>query len=222
MKIVLPQIDHVFDFDEECCITVVIENQRLFTDVIKDISEQIQGLYGRTVLSKGNKPVSMDKYAELISQFIPFDINQRTLISKVNSRMQQLAVNEDNFMATNELLAEWERYLLNLSMNLTGNFSFLKITAESLIKAAGMEFENEYDSLGEKLLDYMELVRTYDKDKLFVLVNLRSYLSDGETEAFIRDVQAREICILLLESVERQRICEENRYVVDNDLCLIC
>lgn len=222
MKIVLPRIDHVFDFDEGCCMTIVIENQDLFTEVIRDISEQMQGLDGCAVLSKENRPVPFDKYAELISQFIPFEINQRNLISKVNSCMQQLAVKEDNYMATGELLAEWERFLINLSMNLTGNFVFSKITAESLIKAAGIEFENEYDSLGEELIDYMELVRTYDRDKLFIFVNLRSYLTDEETEIFVKDVIARGMQILLIECMERSRLDCEFRYIVDRDLCLIC
>lgn len=222
MKIVFPQIDYIFDFDEKHCMTLIIENQELFTDVIKDISEQLQGLDGGAVLSNGNAPISMDKYAELFSQFIPFDINQRSLISKVNARLQQLAVEENNYMATRELLAEWERYLINLSMDLTGNITFSKITTESIIKAAGVEFENDHDSLGEKLLDYMDLVRAYERDKLFIFVNIRSYLTDKETEAFIGDVTAREMQALFVESVERPKLNGEFRYIVDSDLCLIC
>lgn len=222
MKLVFSQVDHVFDFDNEYCVTLVIENQNLFTNTIRDIAEQMQGLDGKAVLSKDNKLVSMNKYAELISQLIPFDINQKSLISKVNTQLQQLAVNEDNYLKTGEVLAEWERYLLNLSMELTGNFEFSKITMESMIKAAGIEFEDDYDNLGEKLLDYMELVRSYDRDKLFIFVNLRTYLNDEDTERFIEDVRVRNLQVLLLEGAQRNLLKFEKRYIIDYDLCLIC
>ena len=65
-----------------------------------------------------------------------------------------------------------------------GNIGFSKINLESLIKSAGIEVESVYDNLGEKILDYFELVSVYDSKKLFVLVNLRSYLSEHEMKEF--------------------------------------
>ena len=79
-----------------------------------------------------------------------------------------------------------------------------------------------YESLAEKILDYFELVEEYDKKKLFIMVNLRSYLSDEEMKMFMRDVLARKIQVLLIESSERSVLDEEKRYIVDADLCVIC
>ena len=43
--------------------------------------------------------------------------------------------------------------MLDLSMDLSGNFDFAKISADNLIKSSGVEFADVYDSLTEKLLD---------------------------------------------------------------------
>ena len=222
MKISFPQIDYVFSLEKEGCLMIVLENQRLLGEILTDFSQQLQGLDGRIVLSRNNKILPIQKHAELLSQIIPFDINQKMLVNKANAQLQQIAVNGENYLKTNELLGIWEKYLLELSLGLTGDFSFTRISAESLIKAAGIEFADDYDNLGEKLLDYMNLVQSYDKEKLFIYVNLRSYLTDTEMEEFSEDVAVREMRVLLLESLERSAIKGVRQYIVDDDLCVIC
>ena len=44
----------------------------------------------------------------------------------------------------------------------------------------------------DKIIDYMELVREYDSIKLFVFVNLRSYISDKD-------------CIMLYDTILRKQ-----------------
>ena len=99
--------------------------------------------------------------------------------------MQKIAVNEQHFVQTTTVLSCWEKYLLELTVDMVGNIGFSKINLESLIKSAGIELESDYDNLGEKILDYFELVNAYDSKKLFVLVNLRSYLSEPEMKEFL-------------------------------------
>lgn len=76
------------------------------------------------------------------------------------------------------------------------------MSIESLIKATGPEIADDYDSLSEKLIDYFELVKEYDRNKLFVLLNLRSFLAIEELQTFINEVLMRNIQILLIDSRE--------------------
>jgi CRISPR-associated protein Csn2 len=58
----------------------------------------------------------------------------------------------------------------------------------SLIKSAGIEIRNSYEGRfgdAEKLIDYMELVREFDCDKLFITVNMRSFFADDIVKKFI-------------------------------------
>lgn len=222
MKIILPHVDYVFECTDEKMCSIVIENQKLLYTIICDILRQVQGDDGETVLSENNQAIAMSKYAELITQFTPFEINHKNLLNKVVSEMQKIAVDELHYMKTQQIVSEWERYLIDLSTGMVGNLNFSKALADTLIKSAGIEFEDMYESLAEKILDYFELVEEYNKKKLFIMVNLRSYLSDEEMKMFMRDVLARKIQVLLIESSERSVLDEEKRHIVDADLCVIC
>lgn len=222
MNIILPQIDYVFDCSGDRCSSIIIENQNAFYNIVTDICNQTAGEEGQSVLSEDNKILSIAKYTELISQFVPFDINQKNLLTKITARMQHIAVDESHYMRTNELMGLLERYFMELSVEMVGNLDFPKVTADAMIKASGIHIDDLYDNLGEKLLDYFELVQEYDERKLFVLVNVRSYISDAEMKVFLESVLAREIQILMLEGSEHSLLENEKRHIVDADMCVIC
>ena len=149
-------------------------------------------------------------------------LNKKILINKVINRMQKLAMDEEHYYQTNELIILLESYLLDLSVELTGDIEFSKITWENIIKAVGIGFTENYDSLAEKILDYMELVREYDSEKMFITLNLRSYISDDEMNKFVNDVVARGYKLLMVENSEYPIIEHEKRYIIDADKCIIC
>lgn len=136
--------------------------------------------------------------------------------------MQKLAMDEEHYYQTSELITLLESYLLDLSVELTGNIELSKITWENTIKAVGVEFADNYDSLAEKILDYMELVREYDSERIFITLNLWSYISDNEMNKFVNDVVVRGYKLLMLENTEYPIIDYEKRYIIDADKCIIC
>ena len=71
----------------------------------------------------------------------------------------------------------------------------------------------------EKILDYMELVRELEREKLFILVNIRSYFNDETMEKFIETVLLHDHKILMLESQSRKRLTRTQRLTIDSDLC---
>ena len=149
-------------------------------------------------------------------------MNKKILINKVINRMQKLAMDEEHYYQTSELITLLESYLLDLSVELTGNIELSKITWENTIKAVGVEFADNYDSFAEKILDYMELVREYDSERIFITLNLWSYISDNEMNKFVNDVVVRGYKLLMLENTEYPIIEHEKRYIIDADKCIIC
>ena len=222
MKLFIPQIDCLLELGKEKCQSLVIENQAVWCSILNDMAEQLRGNEGKIVLSCNDKIIPLSKNVELISQFIPFDMNQKGLLTKIMNEMQKIAVSEQHFALTTTALSSWEKYLLELTADIVGNIGFSKINLESLIKSAGIEVENVYDNLGEKILDYFELVSVYDGKKLFVLVNLRSYLSEHEMKELLKNVIVHQYEILLVDSIEHPILDLEKRYIVDADQCILC
>ena len=198
MKLFIPQIDCLLECEQGKCQSLVIENKAVWCSILNDVAEQLRGNEGKIVMSCNDKIIPLSKNVELISQFIPFDMNQKGLLTRIMNEMQKIAVNEQHFVQTTT------------------------INLESLIKSAGIEVESTYDNLGEKILDYFELVSVYDSKKLFVLVNLRSYLSEKEMKEFLKNVMVHQYEILLVDSVDYPILDLGKRYIVDADQCILC
>lgn len=105
-----------------------------------------------------------------------------------------------------------ERCKLDLKMG-------YKLSIGSVIKAAGIGIADDYENDLERLLDYMELVRELERDKLFVLVNLRSYYSDADLNTFLDTVLQHAFQVLLIDGASRKLLQNEQRITVDADLC---
>ena len=65
----------------------------------------------------------------------------------------------------------------------------------------------------------MELIREFDRDKLFVLVGLRSFFSDAALEAFGKTALDHGFRMLWLDCVDRKKLSRETRLTIDKDLC---
>ena len=221
MKFVYYYIDRVFDTSEGRVNSLVIENQSLFLSLIQDIENQLRGLDGVSVLSEKEKIVPIEKRLELLAQFVPFELNRKPILNKITAELERTAVSGEFFQKAAELSSSLESFLAEISFELPIDVDFKKVDILSIIKASGIEIKDTYEKLGEKLIDYFELVTEFLGKKLFVTVNLRSYLSDEETEEFMKTVLSHEFEVLMIENREFSLLPFENRHIVDSDLCEI-
>ena len=222
MKYLFPEINNVFDTEIDKVNTIIIENPQLFFDVISDIAYQIDGADGKSVLSKDNTVIRFDKNCDLLDRFVPFSFNQKALITKIASSLEKRANDGENYIKLEELLASIERFFYDISIDMSGDIEFNHMTASSLIKASEFRLNDDYDSLAEKIIDYMELVKEYLGEKLFVTVGLRSFLSDNEAELFLQTILQHGFHCIMIESFLKEKLMNEKRYIIDEDLCEIC
>lgn len=73
----------------------------------------------------------------------------------------------------------------------------------------------------EYFVRYMRIVERLLKKKLFVFVNLRSYLSNQQIDELIKEATYQEIQLLLIETCARDCIEGVTRYIIDKDGCEI-
>ena len=214
-----PQMDTVLDFDGAFVNALVVENPDFYRQLLCDFYGQLQGDKGKLVLSDKDKALPVSKWVELVDNCIHFEMNRKSLLTKICSTMEQTAVSEAFFLKTSELLSALECYVDELAFELPGDIVCEKCSVAGLLKGIGISLRDEYDNPLERLLDFMELVREFDRDKLFVLVGLRSFFADGQVEAFLKTVLDHGHRVLLLDSVAREKISLEKRLTIDIDLC---
>ncbi len=221
MRFIFPEINKAIEFEEGYVNCLVIENQKLFSSLIEDIYNQIEGNEGFSVLSLNYTPVDMSKYAELITTFIPFDMNRKTLLNKILSALEKTALDEGNYYKTTMLLSNIESYISDLTYELPCQIDCNRMTVSSLLKFAGIHISGEVGNSIENIVDYMELVREFEKDKLFIFVNMRSYFENQAMAEFFKTVIFHKYKVLLIDGFEHQKLDNEKRVIIDSDLCEI-
>lgn len=222
MKLTYPAFSETITIGADLVPSLILESRTLFRELICDIATAIDGMKTDLVLSIGDHIVDISKTVELITNFICFDINKKTLINKIIAELEKVSVSPEYYVKTQALLAEIERSVGEWAFSFPCDIIPSKISASTLLKSVGIELRNDYEGHEgevEKILDYMELVREFDRDKLFVTVNLRSYFNDDVVERFLETVIAHEYKVLMLESQAYPRLSLEKRRTIDADLC---
>lgn len=180
---------------------------------------QTEGVQGDCVLSISNKPVEFSRYADVTVQFAPFQINRKSLLTKLCTALEQRALLAENYMNTKELICEIEKYIHCLSEEFPFDINCQKLAIGPVIKAISPEIEESDKSGIEKVFAYMELVRELDRDRLFIMVNMRTYFSDEDMERFAESACLHDFKVLLLESCSHTILKNSKRFTVDEDLC---
>lgn len=219
MKLIYSDMDCVLHFDGGYVNELVIENKRLFFEMVSNINIQSDGAYGKFVLSISERPVELSRYADVTVQFAPFQVNRKSLLTKLYAVLEQKSLLADNYEKSGELLSKIEQYVLYLAEDLPFEVDLQKLTMGTVIKAISPEIDESDKSSLEKIFSYMEIVRELDRDKLFIMVNMRAYYSDEDMERFIESVCLHDFKVLLLESASLPVLKNAKRYTIDSDLC---
>ena len=219
MKLVCPYFVTPLEIKEGEPFSVTIENPSLFRHFLEDIHMQMEGVDGESVLSVDNVPVSFRKYADILENFAPFDINTKSLLSKVSAALERVAVDERHYLATSEVLAGAERYIMELCFDFPFRVECRKLNAGAFIKMASPSVAEDFAHPLEAVLTYMQIMLDFEKDKLFIAVNMRSYFDDEDMARFVQEIHRKQFCVLFIESSSHPLIPGVGHLTIDRDLC---
>ena len=221
IKYVHPDISEIIRFYPGYVSSLVIEDQDLFRKIAEDFYVQSEGAEGDGILSDDNNSLNIGKYTEMIAQYVPFDINRKSLQAKLYTALERVALDPEHYLGTQELLGNIENSISEWSECLDVELDHSRLSVSSVIKSSGVRFLEDTVGTLEKILDFMEIVREFEGDKLFVFFQLRSYFSYADVKLFLETAVSRDYFVLLIDSAEYDRLDFERRIVIDPDLCLI-
>ncbi len=224
MKLKIPLIPEQINLSaEEKINCIIVENQAYFSDLLTDFSNQIyEKLDGDIVLFENNEILTMNDNMLLMSEFIPFDINPKTLVNKLNNKLISIMNNEDFFFETQELISKNIEYIRKIidytdfSLDITTSFD-----VSCVLKGASVQFRKDVKSLSEKLMEFMKNTVMLERNKCFILVNIRDYISDNEIEYFYKNILYSKLSILVIGTKHYPDSKYEKKIIIDKDLCII-
>lgn len=221
MKLAYSTLQNIIEIKGDTIHSIVVENPKYYYNMVKDFMDQMEGKEGGWTVSENDKPLAVNKCVEVLFDFIRINVNQKTLIAKIVNEMERIANKEENINGTMQLLSDIERFVLYLNEDFDLSINCDKLTISQLLKSIGISVSVETDDLTEILYSYMQLVRQFIGDKLFVFVNLRSFVSQKQFSDFAMTIIGHSYQVIFLENKEYDKIAKESRLIIDQDLCEI-
>lgn len=220
MKLVKPDFLMPFDLYDDKINLLVIENKNMFYSFAKELYDLTMGKECNIVLSENDIPIKISKVVDLVTYFIPFEINNKKILTKLYDKLNKASAEPELFADTYNIELQLRSYIVKLCDNYSFELEFDdNIDIKSLLKAVNLRFSENYDTLPEKLFEYMTNMRDLDGDKLFVLVNFCTYVSNEDLQLFVETVVNHRFNLLLIESRDTMSGNNVNKRVIDNDLC---
>lgn len=221
MKLVIPSYNISIELKENRVYVLSIENPKAYSVILRDFWSQTKGGDGELILSEGEKIYTISKVMECI--FNPFDIdcNDKKILNKLYYELSEYALTyfaEENAELNSKMLYYVDRIVDSVPYALDYTLDFDVI---NLLKTYSVKFQTVGDSLLEKIVEYLKVMKQICGISYFVFVGLKSYVNKNELEQLYEFAFYEKIGIIIVESVHTQTIETEECWIIDNDLCLI-
>lgn len=189
-------------FEENKINILVVENKKIFTKLIMELTNQINGLDGEFVLSSNLKQLELEKTTDILIDLFTFDLNQKKIISKLYNQLKTTAVEEDHYIGLTYLLGEINNYIEKITLTTQHPLTYSQDTdITGIFKLTDVKLETSYESFAEKLINYFNIMQEFCNISLFVFINLKCYLSKEEMHLLYRHIAYNKLNVLLLENV---------------------
>jgi CRISPR-associated protein Csn2 len=223
VKLVHPDINYHIVFEENIVNVIVVENPKAFRGFIEELVKQCAGEDGSFILSECEEEIDISRYIELVIDCFNLDFNQKRILNKVYNYLKTLAMDEKNYLKTSEMQMTILQYLEELISSSEHPLVYAAdIDIVSIFKSADLKIETNYDTLLEKLVDYINIVQEYCGISCIVFVNLKTYLTEEELTQLYTHASYKKIHIILFEGRLYNKIPEfEKTFILDEDLCEI-
>jgi len=215
-----------YDFSEPVEIKnnflcLAVENRTLFRKYCADLYAQSQGFDGKFIFTDGEQRLNFGKSGQIIFDLFSLSLKDKKMTSglydcltsvsdqKYQSEfaliVQQICAYLDHMSAECDLPIEYsENYLLS-----------------DLLKSAKVNFSENFDSLLEKVISYIQAIQSFTGVKILVFVNIRGYFDDAEFAELLKHIAYSDISVVCLETAQPQCVGDEKILIIDNDMCEI-
>ena len=214
------EFDSPLAFDEGSIPVLVIENQNRMTKFVGELLNQSNKGEGGFELFENDVTVSISDKVEIIINPFSANVNERDILNKLYAVMKKDALDEELFLDTNTFLSEIEMNVKKIMVRQINPLDSDTPDIIGLFKLLGICFVVP-DSLLEKICDYIDICSEYLKTRLFIFVNLKSFLNESEMIQLYNHSNYHKTHILMIESRQSSILENEVARVIDEALCEI-
>lgn len=223
MKLVHPDFFCPIEFEENKIPVLTLENQIIFRNFIEELKHQLQGEEGGWILSEQGKILKLTQYCSMIIDPFSLDINQKKMLMSVYSKLEREVNSTELIVRWNTILSS----LFQLSDELMDAVDYElnyrnAIDIIDFFKFMDIHFCKNAESLVEYFIDYCNLTSEVVGKKVFILINIKAYLTNTELIYLYEQAFYKDYKLLLIENKEPEvKNLYEKITIIDKDGCVI-
>lgn len=222
MNLITEYLENSFEIKGKTINTLVIEDTKYFSQFLKAFIETLNKQNEEFELIEDLKKLDISKFTEIIFDLFNIEANSANILKKLYAEL----ISDINSEEMYSKMMDMESSIMNVIDDLIYRSRFSlkmeEINYQDLFKAAGIQFDYDKTSIIERVIEYMKVTSELLNKKLFILVNLDSFLSEEDLLELIKFLSYNEIKALALQNkITREVIPCENLRIIDKDLCEI-
>ena len=221
MKLLHKEYGFELDIFENSISVLIIENAVAYAKIINDLWKQSNGDEGGFSLLEDDKTRSIAKDVECIINPFALSCNNKKIITKLYHELKDIALDKMQ-QETIDLNANLVSYIENLTQTVPYPINFhLDFDVSAILKSYNVILTEEYESLLEKIIEYIKVCRHICNIGIYFFVNLKCFLSEKEIFDLYEFAFYEKIKIVLFESIPNKTMDDEKVWILDQDLCII-
>ena len=221
MRIIYSKYGIDLCLEENKITTIVIENPSVMSEVIRDISKQVNGEDGEWILSDQDKIFSLEKSSIFLDNPLMVNSNEKRILTRLYKELSEQAntlLYEEYTQINSYIVSFLERLLdtvpyhldMEVDMDLTG-----------ILKLYGVKIESDGVSVLEALLDYLRALSCICNIHVVFILNIKQFLTIEEVQQLYEFCFYEKIYIINLEGQKNYNLEQEKCVIIDKDLCII-
>lgn len=199
---------------------LVIESPVFLRSVLRDLSAyEAMGVR----FTNSGKPMDAAKSIDVICNPLDLNFNNRRAMATLLKLLVKASLSDELYMETNAFKSRVVKYLDQVvdSENFVFEVAADDFAIDNIAKAVNLHIVDDEDDFVDLLTDYMSMMAELAGVKLFVFLNLRTMLTDGELARLIGNINNHQLNIFLIEGHQFGKVEGCDRIIVDADLCEI-
>lgn len=197
---------------------LVLESPKIYRETIQNLLLSLEEENEDWIFSDNENIVKKNKSLDIIHSLFSLNFDSRKIQKAVIDELYGIAVNEDNYEKTSNLMSNLETYLYELEWQTQYNLRIALDDFHNILKAGVLEIASS-DNLVERLDEYIKISARLLKTKVLILVGFQGFFREEEWKQIEKAARNEELILLC---IEKELVFEsENKIVIDNDVCRV-
>jgi CRISPR type II-A-associated protein Csn2 len=177
-----------------------VGNINLLHKYVKDIKSLCKGEEGSFKIFDISNQISFEKEVEIISNILDISLNNTKSLNNLRKKIEKEIANTDLIFEIDKLKDEQIKLIRNIKENILVNIDYdEEQELTDLLKFYGVKFHEDYDSLCELLIKYLEILKDYSKIKVIFLVFALQLFNNTEINEIIKFCSYNGIILVFME-----------------------